>query len=50
MDQWIPLIGNVGFPVVVAMYLLMRIESKLDRLTTAIDVLSQTVTTLQSLK
>jgi hypothetical protein len=30
MDQLIPLISEVGFPIVVTLYLLYRIESKLD--------------------
>ncbi|MDZ5473037.1 YvrJ family protein [Bacillus sp. 31A1R] len=30
MDQFIPLISEVGFPVVVTLYLLHRIEAKLD--------------------
>ncbi|RLQ93372.1 YvrJ family protein [Falsibacillus albus] len=30
MDQWIPFINEVGFPIVVTLYLLYRIESKLD--------------------
>lgn len=30
MDQFIPIISEVGFPIVVTLYLLYRIESKLD--------------------
>jgi len=30
MEQVIPLISEVGFPIVVTLYLLYRIESKLD--------------------
>ncbi len=30
MDQFIPLISDVGFPIVVTLYLLHRIEAKLD--------------------
>ncbi|WP_251548820.1 YvrJ family protein [Neobacillus muris] len=30
MDQIIPLISEVGFPIVVTLYLLYRIEAKLD--------------------
>ena len=30
MEEWIKMIGNVGFPIVVTLYLLHRIESKLD--------------------
>ena len=30
MEPFIPLISEVGFPIVVTLYLLYRIESKLD--------------------
>ena len=30
MESFIPLISEVGFPIVVTLYLLYRIESKLD--------------------
>ncbi|WP_141432380.1 YvrJ family protein [Bacillus sp. 03113] len=30
MDQVIPFISEVGFPIVVSLYLLYRIEAKLD--------------------
>lgn len=33
MDTLIQLIANLGFPIAVAAYLLMRIETKLDNLT-----------------
>jgi hypothetical protein len=32
MDQLLPFIGDVGFPIVVTLYLLHRIEAKLDAL------------------
>lgn len=33
MDNMIQVIANLGFPIAVAAYLLMRIETKLDNLT-----------------
>lgn len=30
MDELIPLISEVGFPIIVTLYLLYRIEAKLD--------------------
>jgi hypothetical protein len=30
MEQFVPLISEVGFPIVVTLFLLYRIESKLD--------------------
>ncbi|MDT3495654.1 YvrJ family protein [Bacillus toyonensis] len=41
MEEWIRMIGNVGFPIVVTLYLLHRIESKLDGITVAIEKLPQ---------
>lgn len=36
-------IGNWGFPMVLSIYLLVRVEKKLDDLTTAIHGLGQTL-------
>jgi len=35
-DQLVNLIGNVGFPIAVAVYLLIRVESKMEKLTDSI--------------
>jgi len=43
MEEWLGLIGNVGFPIAVAGYLLVRMEAKLDKLTEAISGLSTIV-------
>ncbi|MDK2821763.1 MAG: hypothetical protein PWP31_1728 [Clostridia bacterium] len=40
-NLWVQ-IGNYGFPMVIAFYLLVRIEKKLDDLTVAINTLAQT--------
>ncbi|MGL4759907.1 MAG: YvrJ family protein [Sarcina sp.] len=40
MEKLIEMIANVGFPIAIAMYLLMRIEVKLDRLSISIEKLS----------
>ncbi|MCY6370236.1 YvrJ family protein [Clostridium ganghwense] len=40
MDALVALIGNVGFPIAVSIYLLVRIESKLENLTVSINTLS----------
>lgn len=39
-NLWVQ-IGNYGFPMVIAFYLLVRVEKKLDDLTTAICDLSR---------
>ena len=37
------LIANVGFPVAVSIYLLVRLESKLESLTISINELSKNI-------
>ncbi|HHT70622.1 MAG: YvrJ family protein [bacterium] len=39
-------IANLGFPVVVSLYLLVRMEAKLDELTKSIAALAQSISTL----
>lgn len=39
MEQLLPLISDVGFPVVITLYLLHRIENKLDQLNESIQQL-----------
>ncbi|WP_090632100.1 YvrJ family protein [Neobacillus massiliamazoniensis] len=41
MDQIIPLINQVGFPIVVSLYLLYRIEAKLDLVVQSIQNLPE---------
>lgn len=40
MDELYSLIANVGFPIAVAGYLLLRMEAKIDDLTKAIHALT----------
>jgi len=47
MDEFISLVGNVGFPIAVATYLLVRIEGKLTILTQSINELSKSITMLK---
>ncbi|OLS33691.1 YvrJ family protein [Bacillus sp. MRMR6] len=37
MEQIIPIISEVGFPIVVTLYLLYRIETKLDMVVQSIQ-------------
>lgn len=43
MDALLANVANLGFPIVVSIYLLVRIEGKLDALTGSIQQLSQTL-------
>ncbi|MES9699973.1 MULTISPECIES: YvrJ family protein [Bacillus] len=39
LNQYVSLIGNFGFPLVLATYLLLRMERKIESLTDAINEL-----------
>ncbi|KKM09883.1 hypothetical protein SY88_17040 [Clostridiales bacterium PH28_bin88] len=43
MEEILANLGNYGFPMVVAAYLLVRVEKKLDTLTLAIKDLQQAI-------
>ncbi|NLY53072.1 MAG: YvrJ family protein [Firmicutes bacterium] len=43
MQELLPQIANVGFPVVLSMYLLVRIEGKLEVLSAAINELTRAI-------
>ncbi len=43
MEMWLPLLAEVGFPIVVTFYLLHRIEAKLDTLNESIQLLPQAI-------
>jgi len=47
MEQFIPLIGEVGFPIVITMYLLIRIEGKLEVLTHSITELTNSISAMK---
>ncbi len=47
MVEWISLLADVGFPVVVTLYLLMRIEGKLESLSLSIGELAKTIIQLK---
>lgn len=43
MQEIVDLVGNLGFPIAVTLYLLIRIEGKLELLTQSINRLSQSL-------
>ena len=43
MDEIVSLIGNLGFPIAISLYLLVRIEGKLEDLTKSLKELSQVI-------
>lgn len=47
MAEWISLLADVGFPVVVTLYLLIRIEGKLESLALSIAELTKTIIQLK---
>mgnify|MGYP001295984211 CR=1 FL=1 len=47
MEEVYTQIANLGFPIVISVYLLVRIEGKLNELTKSINELSKTIATLK---
>ncbi|ASI76637.1 MULTISPECIES: YvrJ family protein [Bacillus] len=43
LEPWFSAIGNFGFPVALAVYLLIRFEKKLERLTDVIETLKDVI-------
>lgn len=43
MDEWVTAVANVGFPIVVAGYLLLRIEIRLERLAESVRELANVI-------
>jgi hypothetical protein len=45
MDQtnWLTLVGNLGFPIFVSWYLLTRVESRIEALSTSISEMVQAI-------
>jgi hypothetical protein len=41
MDELVQLIGNIGFPIAVSVYLLVIFGTKLDRLSDAVENLAK---------
>lgn len=44
IETFISAIGNFGFPLVLAVYLLLRFEKKIELLTEAISTLKEVIT------
>lgn len=47
VEELINLISNLGFPIAISLYLLIRIEGKLENLTISINNLSQTINSIK---
>ncbi|MFA9455770.1 YvrJ family protein [Halalkalibacter sp. AB-rgal2] len=41
IDLFVPLIGEYGFPLAITLYLLHRLEQKIDRVTMAVERLPE---------
>jgi hypothetical protein len=47
MEQVLGLVANLGFPIVVSVYLLVRIENRMESLTESIHRLAEAVATIK---
>lgn len=43
MEEMISQVANLGFPIVLSIYLLVRLEAKIDNLSTSIQMLTNSV-------
>ncbi|WP_076850160.1 YvrJ family protein [Rubeoparvulum massiliense] len=43
MEEWVTLLSNFGFPVVLSIYLLLRFERKLDQLIDSLEQMNQNI-------
>lgn len=50
MEELISIISNVGFPIFIAMFLLIRVEAKIDQLISAFMDLMDCITELTNKK
>ena len=48
MDEMLKLVANFGFPIAVSAYLLVRIEGKLDQLTSSISELAKALAVIKT--
>lgn len=46
MEDIISQVANFGFPIVLSVYLLVRVEGKLEKLTESINELSKTIASM----
>ncbi|CCC58037.1 MULTISPECIES: YvrJ family protein [Caloramator] len=47
MDGILNQIANLGFPIVLSIYLLVRVEGKLEKLSESINELSRTIASIK---
>ncbi|NLI60467.1 MAG: YvrJ family protein [Clostridiales bacterium] len=47
MEQMLGLVANLGFPIVISVYLLVRIENRMENLTESIHQLAEAVAALK---
>jgi hypothetical protein len=47
MDQWLNIVSNLGFPIVVSVFLMVRIESRIEELSKSINELSKALASLK---
>lgn len=48
MENIVAAIANLGFPIAISIFLLVRIESKMEKLTESINELSNAIASLES--
>lgn len=46
MEEIVTAIANLGFPIAISIFLLVRIESRMEKLTESINVLANAISTV----
>lgn len=49
MEEFLSSVSNLGFPILLSMFLLTRIETKLDKLSEAITELNKTILSMSDI-
>lgn len=50
MEDMFTMVANLGFPIAISVFLLVRIEGRIEKLTDSINVLSNTISSLDGAK
>jgi len=50
MEDVFTMIANLGFPIAISVFLLVRIEGRIEKLTESINVLSNTIASIGGAK
>lgn len=50
MEDMFTMVANLGFPIAISIFLLVRIEGRIEKLTESINILSNTIASVDGVK